>query len=344
MAAPRERPGPRSAPSLRGLPGTDRAAEFGRWKAQCLGRADLSRKGSVDEGAAGLVQLLNGREQYFTTSSCAGRIVLLDGTISFLGIAGYLEALGVPWPCPGRCRSHLRVSVRSDSVQSMETQHARELAFRFRSFAAPTPQLSRGINGFEVQKQNCCWLLVTHKPCVKDDVIVALKKANGDAILKFEPLVLHVQCRQLQDAQILHSVAIDSGFRNSGITVGKRGKTMLAVRSTHGLEVPLSHKGKLMVTEEYIDFLLKVANQKMEENKKRIERFYNCLQHALEKETITNSHAKEKIKDKSNSSYTHKKKRNPEAACGKCITEENAKECENDDDPGMSVTIFPEDY
>ncbi|XP_038397581.1 tRNA wybutosine-synthesizing protein 3 homolog [Canis lupus familiaris] len=280
MAAPRERPGPRSAPSLRGLPGTDRAAEFGRWKAQCLGRADLSRKGSVDEGAAGLVQLLNGREQYFTTSSCAGRIVLLDG----------------------------------------------------------------GINGFEVQKQNCCWLLVTHKPCVKDDVIAALKKANGDAILKFEPLVLHVQCRQLQDAQILHSVAIDSGFRNSGITVGKRGKTMLAVRSTHGLEVPLSHKGKLMVTEEYIDFLLKIANQKMEENKKRIERFYNCLQHALEKETITNSHAKEKIKDKNNSSYTHKKKRNPEAACGKCITEENAKECENDDDLGMSVTIFPEDY
>ncbi|XP_006934901.2 tRNA wybutosine-synthesizing protein 3 homolog isoform X2 [Felis catus] len=232
----------------------DRNAEFKRWKAQGLSKADLSRKGSVDEDVVELVQLLNGREQYFTTSSCAGRIILLDGNI----------------------------------------------------------------NGFKVQKQNCCWLLVTHKPCVKDDVIVALKKANGDAILKFEPLILHVQCRQLQDAQIL------------------------AIRSTHGLEVPLSHKGKLMVTEEYIDFLLKIANQKMEENKKRIERFYNCLQHALEKETITNSHPKEKIKDKNNSSYTHKKKRNPEA-CGKCI-EENDKELENDDDPGISVTIFPEDY
>ncbi|KAF0874239.1 tRNA wybutosine-synthesizing protein 3 homolog [Hyaena hyaena] len=257
----------------------DRSAEFKRWKAQCLSKADLSRKGSVDEDVVELVQLLNGREQYFTTSSCAGRIILLDGSI----------------------------------------------------------------NGFEVQKQNCCWLLVTHKPCVKDDVIVALKKANGDAVLKFEPLILHVQCQQLQDAQILHSVAIDSGFRNSGITVGKRGKTMLAIRSTHGLEVPLSHKGKLMVTEEYIDFLLKIANQKMEENKKRIERFYNCLQHALEKETIANSHPKEKIKDKNNSSYTPKKERNPEA-CGKCITEENDKELENDDDLGISVTIFPEDY
>ena len=57
-------------------------------------------------------------------------------------------------------------------------------------------------------------------------------------------------------------MAIDSAFRNSGIIVGKRGKTMLAVQSTHGLEVPLSHKGKLMVTGEYIDFLLKISKSK----------------------------------------------------------------------------------
>uniref|UniRef100_A0A4X1UFE6 tRNA wybutosine-synthesizing protein 3 homolog n=1 Tax=Sus scrofa TaxID=9823 RepID=A0A4X1UFE6_PIG len=234
----------------------DRRAEFKRWKAQCLSKADFSRKGCVDEDVVEIVQLLNGREQFFTTSSCAGRIILLE----------------------------------------------------------------QGMDSLEVQKQNCCWLLVSHKPCVKDDVIVALKKANGDAILKFEPLVLHVQCRQLQDAQIL------------------------AVRSTHGLEVPLSHKGKLMVTEEYIDFLLKIANHKMEENKKRIERFYNCLQLALEKETTTtNSHPKEKIKEKNNS---YKKKSNPGKAHDKCVTEENDKVLENDDDddPGISVTIFPEDY
>ncbi|XP_027729831.1 tRNA wybutosine-synthesizing protein 3 homolog isoform X2 [Vombatus ursinus] len=185
----------------------DRSGEFQKWKAQSLSKADLSRKGSVDEDVVELVRLLNGREQFFTTSSCSGRILLLDG----------------------------------------------------------------GIDGCEIQKQNCSWLLVTHRLCAKDDVLSALKKARGDAVLKFEPFVLHVQCRQLQDAQVLHSAAVDSGFRNSGITVGKRGKTMLAVRSTHGLEVPLSSEGRLMVTEEYIDFLLKVANQKMEENKKRVD-------------------------------------------------------------------------
>ncbi|KAM9208910.1 tRNA wybutosine-synthesizing protein 3 homolog [Dugong dugon] len=152
---------------------------------------------------------------------------------------------------------------------------------------------AKGVNGFAVQKQNRCWLLVTHQPCIKDD---------------------------------LHSAAIDSSFRNSGITVGKKGKTAMAVRSTHNLEVPLSHKGKLMVTEEYIDFLLNIANQKMEENKKRIERFYNCLQHALERETITNLHPK--IKEKHNSSYTHKKKRNPEKTRGKCITDKNNEDTE----------------
>ncbi|KAM4871916.1 tRNA wybutosine-synthesizing protein 3 homolog isoform 4-T4 [Thomomys bottae] len=206
MAAPRGR--------LHLDPGT----EFGRWKAQRLSRADLSRKGSVDEDVVELVWLLNSRDQFVTTSSCAGRILLLDG----------------------------------------------------------------------------------------------------------------------------HSVAIDSGFRNSGITVGKRGKTMLAVRSTHGLEVPLSHKGNLMVTEEYIDFLLNIAHQKMEENKKRIERFYNCLQHALDKETITDLHPK--FKEKNKPSY---KKKKPEKTCGKCIPEENDEKVEkddDDDDPEIHSNIFPEDY
>ncbi|KFZ45521.1 tRNA wybutosine-synthesizing protein 3, partial [Antrostomus carolinensis] len=96
--------------------------------------------------------------------------------------------------------------------------------------------------------------------------MTALKKATGDVVLKFEPFVLHVLCQELQDAQLLHSVAIDSGFRNSGITVGRGGKIMMAVRSTHCLEVPLCAKGKLMVSEEYIEFLIHVANRKMEEN------------------------------------------------------------------------------
>lgn len=33
--------------------------------------------------------------------------------------------------------------------------------------------------------------------------MTALEKATGDAVFKFEPFVLHVLCRELQDAQLL---------------------------------------------------------------------------------------------------------------------------------------------
>lgn len=190
---------------------------FMHWKLQSSRKTDLSKKGSVDKDIEEIVRDINLQDYYFTTSSCSGRIILLD----------------------------------------------------------ENPDASL------VQKQNCSWLMVTHDLCTQEAVFSGLQKASGDAVLKFEPFVLHVQCRTLEDAQLLHGVAINSGFRNSGITVGKKGKIIMGVRSTHCLEVPLSHKAKCLVSEEYLDFLVQTTNQKMEENKKRIVRFSRCLQTAL---------------------------------------------------------------
>ncbi|XP_059839670.1 tRNA wybutosine-synthesizing protein 3 homolog isoform X4 [Hypanus sabinus] len=108
--------------------------------------------------------------------------------------------------------------------------------------------------------------------------VSGLQKAEDNAVFKFEPFVLHVQCRQVEDAQLLHSIAINSGFRNSGISISKKGKVMMAVRSTHCLEVPLCHRGSVLVSDKYIDYLVQVANRKMEENQRRIERFHASLQ------------------------------------------------------------------
>lgn len=190
---------------------------FSRWKQQCLGKLDPSKKGSVDEDIQHVVSLLNSCDEYFTTSSCSGRVILIDGA----------------------------------------------------------PESS------DVQKENCVWLFVSHKKCTPSDLLSGLARASGDAVLKFEPFVLHVQCRRLDDAQLMHSVAVNSGFRNSGLTVGKTGKIITAVRSTHGLEVPLSREGKLLVEHDYIHFLTQIANQKMEENLRRIQRFYQNLQSAV---------------------------------------------------------------
>ncbi|KAL4608263.1 hypothetical protein GN956_G25246 [Arapaima gigas] len=176
----------------------DLGSNFAQWKKQCVAKVDLSKKGSIDEDICDVVRFINLSENFFTTSSCSGRIILIDG------------------------------------VSDCE----------------------------DVQKQNSSWLFVTHQMCNKTDVISALKRSQGDAVFKFEPFVLHVQCKRLQDAQLL------------------------AVRSTHCLEVPLSHKGQLLVEDHYIDFLVEVANQKMQENFRRIKRFDDCLKSAIHPEEL----------------------------------------------------------
>ncbi|XP_064520937.1 tRNA wybutosine-synthesizing protein 3 homolog isoform X2 [Pseudopipra pipra] len=191
-------------------------------------------------------------------------------------------------------------------------------------------------DGGGIQKKNCTWLLVTHDPCAKGDVMIALEKSTGDVVFKFEPFVLHVLCRELQDAQLLHSVAVDSGFRNSGITVGRGGKITMAVRSTHCLEVPLSRKGRLMVSDEYIEFLVHVANQKMEENIRRIERFHKGLELALETAVPTDTLAPEGP-EKSRPVYVHRRKR-------RTIREQAdpSGELEPQDDTESSLDLFAE--
>lgn len=65
--------------------------------------------------------------------------------------------------------------------------------------------------------------------------------------------------------------SLESGYRNSGLTIGKAGKLVLAVRSTHGLEVPLTdHLGRLLVDQNYIEFVAGEANAKLLENETRI--------------------------------------------------------------------------
>ena len=110
-------------------------------------------------------------------------------------------------------------------------------------------------------------------------------------MLKFEPFVLHVQCRDLPASKKLHVAASEAGFRNSGLSLGGDGlgqagvgKIVVAVRSTHGLEVPLTNdEGEELVTETFFNFCVEKANTKLEGNLTRIRKFEEKLKGILEK-------------------------------------------------------------
>ncbi|KAK7490865.1 hypothetical protein BaRGS_00017921 [Batillaria attramentaria] len=188
---------------------------FARQKDQCLRGADLSRKGSVDAAIVDLVEFLNDQPDFFTTSSCSGRIIVVDN-VSETG---------------------------------------------------------------EVQKQGCSWLFVTHDEACLEDIERNIVNTKGEAVFKFEPM---------------HAAAVASGFRNSGITLGGKSasKIIVAVRSTHALEVPLSSQGQLLVSSDYLQHLVHCANRKMTENLTRINRFFQNVK------TMVNTTQEEGIKRK----------------------------------------------
>lgn len=52
--------------------------QFMQQKEQCLSGVDLSRKGSVDAPILDLVNFINAQPDFFTTSSCSGRTIVVD--------------------------------------------------------------------------------------------------------------------------------------------------------------------------------------------------------------------------------------------------------------------------
>ncbi|XP_040572799.1 tRNA wybutosine-synthesizing protein 3 homolog [Lepeophtheirus salmonis] len=128
------------------------------------------------------------------------------------------------------------------------------------------------------KNKNVSWIYSTHELGLKEELITNIQcslSSNSEIqslTFKMEAFILHVQCRTPEVARQFHQIAVQSGFRNSGISISKSGKVVLAIRASHGLEVPLFINGEnnsLLVDNEYLSCLLEHANEKLTENEKR---------------------------------------------------------------------------
>ncbi|KAH0342756.1 hypothetical protein KCU81_g5459, partial [Aureobasidium melanogenum] len=105
---------------------------------------------------------------------------------------------------------------------------------------------------------------------------------------KFEPMCLRILCASLESAQKLDTAALQSGFRESGIssisTDNLRASTaMVAIRNTDlAFDSVIGYEaddGKLipMVTEAYMRVLVELCNEKFKVNKQKTEAFREAL-------------------------------------------------------------------
>ncbi|ODV94719.1 hypothetical protein PACTADRAFT_50584 [Pachysolen tannophilus NRRL Y-2460] len=210
---------------------------------------DLSPKGTIDELCIPIMNLINSNKDMVTTSSCSGRVsVFLEGS------------------------KYNNVN-DDDKVKNEGVKIG-----------------AKGNGGH--------WLFVTHNPFElknwwkdknflinNNDQFLNINETTRYILYKFEPFILHVKCRDLKMAQKLYTIAMNCGFRESGIGVNN----LVAIRTSIRLDIPIGFLQEttenlyLLVTEQYLELITNLSLDRFKENKKRLNSLYNSISKMLEK-------------------------------------------------------------
>ncbi len=162
-----------------------------------LEKNDKSLRQKWDTKIIKLCSKLNEKENYYTTSSCAGRIVLLINS--------------------SEKRADLFVKVWHNKIS------------------------------FEKLKK-------------------ALKKIDSKELIYFkqDPCILHVSCQSLEDAQEIHDLAKEAGWKRCGIISSKK-RFVVELNGTEKLEFPIFKNGNL-VEDEFLKIVVEESNRKLEKS------------------------------------------------------------------------------
>jgi len=177
---------------------------FDLQKEKQLAREDKSSIGGWDKKIAKLCDRINKKKNYYTTSSCAGRIVFLK---------------------------------------------------------------------YNDEKMEDAFLFRTHEKTNFQEIKKALENLKYDGLVEFQQTacILHVACLSLEDAQELVNRAKESGWKRSGIMGGKR--NMVELHSTESMSFPIMNNGKILVDDDFLKLVVKIANDKLERTWEKIGRF-----------------------------------------------------------------------
>ena len=137
------------------------------------------------------------------------------------------------------------------------------------------------------------WLLASHETVsdstrswqeLSEALDTRRNAANGAVTLTsllLEPFVLHAECADAATAQQILGIARDAGFRESGVSLGRK-RVMVQIRTVATrLEVPLAMNGTLLVDGNYFETLIAIANSRLDENAARVARLWRNLREAL---------------------------------------------------------------
>lgn len=133
------------------------------------------------------------------------------------------------------------------------------------------------------------WILCKHGTITRQELSDAMKRATtgkGLVYFRHEPFILHVQCKSIASATMLMEVARAAGYRESGISIGKKHVIVGVRTSSLRMDSPVAEDGKQLVPEDYLDVLVRLANDKFGKNQDKTDMFYSLLKRDLLHSTL----------------------------------------------------------
>lgn len=242
-------------------------SDFQQRKKSILSKQDKSSKGKWDEKIAGLCEKINSSENYYTTSSCSGRVVLIVDV--------------------GKKQEDLFLKVYHSSLSFKEfKKDLNKIASLCSDIDGSEPDIHQG-SPLKINYD----IVVSQRRNLTKSISKSLNRTNraseqklssasarGDYLIKFkqEPPILHIACEDLESAQKLHDKAKLAGWKRSGIIAsGKR--FILELNSTEKLEFPIVKEGKILVGDEFLKIVVAQANENLKKGWDKISKLKRSI-------------------------------------------------------------------
>jgi tRNA wybutosine-synthesizing protein 3 len=192
---------------------------------------DRSRAGRVDARCEAIVREVFASDDFFTTSSCSGRVSV------------FAER--------GRGKREGKGEGGTWAYVSHEPALGEAVAAAVRAHAG------EGEEG---------------RSLMVEKMKESLRKSSSTLTLRFEPFILAVEARDLDAGEAFVRCARECGYRESGITASEK-RVICAARCQLRLDAPVVVDGERLVSDEGLETLVRLANEKFQVNADRMERF-----------------------------------------------------------------------
>jgi tRNA G37 N-methylase Trm5/tRNA(Phe) wybutosine-synthesizing methylase Tyw3 len=233
--------------------------DFQNAKAQCLGKRDKSFQGRIDASAVQVCGIINEKQDYFTTSSCAGRCFLYQGQ----GVKA--------------TNDFTRYRISHDLVR--EAQRYFDLTtIHTDPTGGGDPIRSIGQYDYRHDDDHAMETDSRNDTATTAASPVSTACSEKTTWLRYEPFILHVACRSLSAASKLMAAARPS-FKNVGLTTWKQSRYLVAIWGDEGLEMPLKTPTgtALYPDHDSREWLAQLCNDRHERNWSKIQRFCQSL-------------------------------------------------------------------